>query len=146
MQDKIYLFLTFSVLVANPKKLLHTVASLAPRAWSAEQQKENEKRKPAVWQRTLIDVRMVITYSKTGHQLNRDGCPSCWCSAKQESLVHACEGSAVASRVSPLILHTRAGSSTITVDVNVNGASSRDSSRFQRRPPFIYTANRYRVS
>ena len=31
------LFLTFSVLVANPKKLLYTVANPAPRAWSAEQ-------------------------------------------------------------------------------------------------------------
>ena len=30
-------FLTFSVLVANPKNLLYTVANPAPRAWSAEQ-------------------------------------------------------------------------------------------------------------
>ena len=32
------LFLTFSVLIANPKKLLYTVANPAPRAWSAEQE------------------------------------------------------------------------------------------------------------
>ena len=45
-------------------------------------------------------------------------------------------GSVVQSRVSLLILHTYAKS----------GAYSRDSSRFPRRRPYIYTANRHRVS
>ena len=43
---------------------------------------------------------------------------------------------AVTSRVSLLILHIQAES----------GAYSRDSSRFPRRHPFIYTAKRYRLS
>ena len=45
-------------------------------------------------------------------------------------------GSAVPSRVSLLILHNQAES----------GDYSRDSSRFPRRRPFIYTAIRHRVS
>ena len=45
-------------------------------------------------------------------------------------------GSAVPSRVSLLIFHTQAES----------GAYSRDSSRFSRWRPFIYTALRHRVS
>ena len=46
------------------------------------------------------------------------------------------DGSAVPSRVVLLILHTQ----------DESGAYSPVSSRFPRRRPFIYTANRYRVS
>ena len=42
------LFLTFNVLVANPKRLLHTVTNPA-RLWFAEQGKENKRK---VWRRT----------------------------------------------------------------------------------------------
>ena len=88
---------------------------------------------------------MVITYSgawinwvrlpdPARGQLNRDFFFSC---PRSRLRIWSREtGSAVPSRVSLLILHTQAES----------GAYSRDSSRFPRWRPFIYTAIRHRIS
>ena len=53
------LFLTFSVLVANPKKLLYTVANPA-RSWSAEQGKENKRKSLCLQGSEKIDRRDVV--------------------------------------------------------------------------------------
>ena len=53
-----------------------------------------------------------------------------------ENLISRDGFSAIPSRVSLFILHNQAGSAVY----------SQDSSRFPRRPPFIYTVNRHRVS
>ena len=50
------LFLTFSVLVANPKKLLYTVANPARGLLNREKKKKKEK----VWQRTNVPVRETL--------------------------------------------------------------------------------------
>ena len=46
---KSMLFLTFGVLVANPKKLLYTLHGGQFRSWSAEQGKENKIRSLAAY-------------------------------------------------------------------------------------------------
>ena len=90
---------------------------------------------------------MVNTYGRAERGTTGSGSQSClWC-AEQGKSIFPCPrsrlrigsretGSSVPSRISPLIFHTQAE----------YGAYLRDSSRFPRRRPFIYTANRHRVS
>ena len=97
------------------------------------------------------DVCMYVMYCHHFQQIMNQPCmvfrQSCSRSAEWGELIFPCPrsrliiwsretGSAVPSRASVFILHTKAES----------GAYSRDSSRFPRRHPFMYTANRHRVS
>ena len=76
------LFLTFSVLVANPKKLLYTVVvNSAPRAWSAEQGNvysgvSSSSSSPLYCLRENISFDTLIRRSSRGHNSRKATQPS----------------------------------------------------------------------